>query len=453
MRYPLTDAALTWLEMIFAERFGHVWHLTPMQDSVKLSLEGASGAICFDNFQPTLLEAHSDQSCSWWDGENEGWNSVLKSAIPAPGATLLPFPLIEEIHDQYFIHYDILGLTYWMLARVEEMGRTDLDGHERFPATSSHAFKYGYLDRPIVDQWLDILGQVIQRQWPKIELKRHEFHIQVTHDVDEPSLYAFKPWITVCRMMAGHIFKRRDVKAFFVAPYVKLATRRRLLDCDPYNTFEWLMDVSEANNLKSAFYFICGRTDLEKDGDYELNHPAIRNLLSSIHQRGHEIGLHPSYGSYKNPGALKKEVERLQNICAEQGITQAQWGGRMHYLRWMQPMSMNLLADLGINYDCTLGYADYAGFRCGTCHEYPAFDAEKQKLINLRCRPLISMEGSIISSMYMGYGLSLKAEQEFLNLKKTCSLFKGCFSLLWHNSYLHQKEATSIYKNVLSCKV
>ncbi len=37
------------------------------------------------------------------------------------------------------------------LARVEEIGRTDRDNHERFAATSSHAFKHGYLEPPAVD--------------------------------------------------------------------------------------------------------------------------------------------------------------------------------------------------------------------------------------------------------------------------------------------------------------
>ena len=59
-----------------------------------------------------------------------------------------------------------LGLTYWILARVEEIGRTDLDNRGRIPATASHAFKHGYLDRPVVDEWLHLLGRVIQRQWP-----------------------------------------------------------------------------------------------------------------------------------------------------------------------------------------------------------------------------------------------------------------------------------------------
>ena len=63
-------------------------------------------------------------------------------------------PPIEPRADRHVVHYDIIGLTYWMLARVEEIGRTDLDNHQRFPATSSHAYKYGYIDRPVVDEWL-----------------------------------------------------------------------------------------------------------------------------------------------------------------------------------------------------------------------------------------------------------------------------------------------------------
>ena len=91
----------------------------------------------------------------------------------------------------HIIHFDIIGLTYWMLARIEEIGRTDLDAHQRLLSTSSHAFKKGYLERPIVDEWLHILGQVIQRQWPSLELKKHLFDMKVSHDVDNPSCCGF----------------------------------------------------------------------------------------------------------------------------------------------------------------------------------------------------------------------------------------------------------------------
>jgi len=447
LHYLITDTTLRWLEVIFAERFGHSWHLMRTPEGLRLKLSGAEGAIVFDKLGDGFTQARSDQPCAWWDASSEGWHSVLGCALTAAVVADLPVPLIETRAGEHIIHYDIPGLTYWMLARVEEIGRTDLDNHERFPATSSHAYKQGYLERPVVDEWLHVLGQVIQRQWPGLELKRHEFQIRVSHDVDQPSLYAFKPWKNIARMMAGHILKRGDPKAFITAPYVKIATRNRLIEADPYNTFDWLMDVSEANGLKSAFYFICGRTHPGIDADYEIEHPVMRDLLRRIHKRGHEIGLHPSYNTYRNPTALKCESDRLKRVCADEGFEQDYWGGRMHYLRWVQPTTMRAWDNAGMNYDSTLVYADRAGFRCGTCFEYPMFDAVEQCALRLRQRPLIVMEGSVIDAKYLGLGLGQNAEDKIKTLKEHCRKVNGSFVMLWHNSYLASHRLCSLYKS------
>jgi hypothetical protein len=39
--------------------------------------------------------------------------------------------------------------------------------------------------------------------------------------------------------------------------------------------------------------------------------------------------------------------------------------------------------EAGIDYGSTLSYADHAGFRCGVCYEYPAFDIKKRKQLKL----------------------------------------------------------------------
>ena len=452
LSYPITVAVHRWLQVILAERYGGVWQVSRTAEGLRLCLAGAEGAILFDTLCEGFTQKHSDQPFTRWDAEREGWLSVLGGPLPAPGVADLPSPLIEPRGTALVIHYDILGLTYWMLARVEEIGRTDLDNHQRFPATSSHAFKHGYLDRPVVDEWLHLLGQVIQRQWQRIELKRHEFSIKVSHDVDQPSLYAFKPWNTIMRMMAGHLIERRDVKAFITAPYVKMATRNELIQSDPYNTFDWIMDVTEANNLQSAFYFICGRTCRIRDADYEPEHPIIRKLMCRIHERGHEIGLHPSYGTYQSAEAIKLEAVRLKQLCAEEGIEQDQWGGRMHYLRWEQPTTLRAWADAGMNYDSTLGYADRPGFRCGTCYEYPAFDLFAQQKLLLRVRPLIVMECSVIDEVYSGLGIGAAASQLISKLKAHCKAVEGQFALLWHNSYLESIELRNMYKHTVSAE-
>lgn len=427
--------AYVWLARVLEERFGFNFTLQPQPDNtLRITLGSDSPHLELPLDAATFTSAHSDLPCTEWNAVAEGWQSALDPILLAPGACALPSPLIEPTAHGHRIHYDILGLTYWMLSRQEEVGRTDLDSHGRFPATSSHAYKHGYLERPIVDEWLHILGQVIQRTWLGIALKQHKFSIKVSHDVDSPSLYGFKSWSTIGRMMAGHALKRCDMVAFSVAPWVKLMTKGKLHHADPHNTFDWLMDLSEANNLISAFYFLAGRTS-NMDGDYDLGHSAIRALMRRIHQRGHEIGLHPSYGTYQKSDLVAQEVRRLQKILTEENIQQSAIGGRMHYLRWEQPTTLQAVNDAGMTYDTTLGYADKPGFRCGTCFEYPAFNPQTQQALNIRIRPLVVMECTVIDGVYLGLGCSQAAEDKILELKAKIRVLKGCFTILWHNSY------------------
>jgi len=449
MIYPIKETALRWLELILSERFGHEWRLSHSELGLQLKLNGAEGAIFFDVLCNGFVTADSALKHTCWDASQEGWQSILDSPLPAPGFSELTLPLIVQQDAVTFIHYDIIGLVYWVLARVEEIDRHDLDAHSRFPATSSHAYLNDYLNRPVADEWLNILAQVIQRNWPRITLKKHCFTVSVSHDVDLPSMYAFKPWVTVARMMAGHIIKRRDLKSFVTAPYVKLATRGDLMSEDPYNTFDWLMDLSEENNLQSAFYFICGRSNANYDADYEPDNPIIRKLMRRIHERGHEIGLHPSYNTFQSPQSLKYEADRLKRICAEEGIVQERWGGRMHYLRWRQPMTLRAWAQAGMYYDSTLGYADHPGFRCGTCYEYPAFDPVAGEMLSLRVRPLVIMESSVIDTTYMGLEASEEAKTVMLALMNNCRKVRGVATLLWHNSTFFLPAQRQIYCELL----
>lgn len=445
-----SPAALGWLRTLLQERFGHAFNLQPQPDGGRMAmhLPGYAGCITLALDGSSFTRADSDMPCAQWDADTEGWHAVLPGHLPAPGAAQLPAPLITPTVQGRHIGYDILGLTYWMLTRQEEVGRTDLDRHGRFPAIASHAFKHDYLERPIVDEWLCVLGQVLTRTWPGIPLKQHQFSIKVSHDVDAPSRYGFASAKGLLRAMAGDVLKRGDIKNAFRAPWIRLNTRTALHAGDPFNTFEWIMDLSEQHGLTSAFYFICGRTS-RMDADYEPEHPAIRALMRRIHERGHEIGLHPSYATYQNPALIAREARRLRVILAEENIDQRMLGGRMHYLRWEQPTTLRAWADAYVDYDSTLTYADRPGFRCGTCFEYSAFDPVARSSLALRVRPLVAMECSVIDACYLGLGLGETAIAKFEQLKAACKKVNGCFTLLWHNSRLVSVAEKSSYAKIL----
>lgn len=122
----------------------------------------------------------------------------------------------------------------------------------------------------------------------------------------------------------------------------------------------------------------------------------------------------------------------------------------MHYLRWEPPTTLQAWEDAGMAYDSTLSYADRPGFRCGTCFEYPAFNPSTQQQLQIRIRPLIAMECTIIAERYMGLGYGQAAMDKFAELKDKCRKVNGCFTLLWHNSHFLNKADFEMYEKVLT---
>ncbi len=171
--------------------------------------------------------------------------------------------------------------------------------------------------------------------------------------------------------MLGDVIKRRDPVSAYRGLRMWRRSRDGIAPDDPGNSFDWIMDMSDRHGLTSAFYFICGRTDAARDALYEPEHPAIRGLIRHIHERGHEVGLHPSYGTFLDPAAIAGEASRLRAVCEQEGVQQAIWGGRMHFLRWRTPVTLKGWEMAGFDYDSSLGYADLPGFLAAPASNTP----------------------------------------------------------------------------------
>ncbi|MGL3044487.1 polysaccharide deacetylase family protein, partial [Acinetobacter pecorum] len=223
----------------------------------------------------------------------------------------------------------------------------------------------------------------------------------------------------------------------------KFFNKKNIFKLDPYNTFNWLMEKSEKNNLKSRFYFICGGKT-KFDANYSVNNYVIKKLINQIKRRGHEVGIHPSYGCYLNPEQIQYEVTELKNIIGPEHKI----GARMHYLRFKYPETLIYLDDANVEYDSTLGYAEHIGFRCGTSHEYTPFNPITQQSLSIKVLPLILMEGTLYH--YMNLSLNEKTLNRVLLLKKRCQFFNGNFTILWHNSELRSFKQRKFYESIIS---
>jgi peptidoglycan/xylan/chitin deacetylase (PgdA/CDA1 family) len=346
---------------------------------------------------------------------------------------------------------DIFGSSFFMLTRYEEVVKKDRDAIDRFPLTASLAAQAGFLDRPIVNEYVEILWACLKLICPQLERKQHQFATLVSHDLDEPFLFAGTGIPRLLQRCAGDLFRRKSLAlmASTLSDWMKVTGGD--LTADPYNTFDMIMDISEENNLKSAFYFIADRTAGSIDGLYDLDRPRIRQLMRRIHDRGHEIGLHTSYNTYQDSRQTRREFEILRRACEAEGIEQSAWGGRQHCLRWETPTTFRNWDEAGLDYDSTLTYAEKIGFRTGTCYQYSVFDLVNKKQLKLQERPLCIMDVTVTRSTYMGLNIDSGAALAAMQvIKDRCKLFDGLFTVLWHNTGFVQQNELNLYRQIVS---
>ena len=344
---------------------------------------------------------------------------------------------------------DIFANCFFMLSRMEEAIGGELDAHDRFPASSSIAYKYKFLDRPVVDEYTEMLWNMLVFLDPELQRKTVKPCTFVTCDMDapfDPVRRSLKK--TISSSALGLLAPPRF--STFITIWKNYAYQ--LFGITRYDDFreniDWIMSANEKMGNNVAFYFITKATS-KFDGTVDFSSAEMLELLKDIHSRGHEIGLHPGYDCFDNEEHFKNAAAVLRKGMARAGIEQDKIGGRMHYLRWNIMKTPQLWELEGFQYDSTLGYADQAGFRCGTSKEFTMFDLLNRRPLALKQRPLVNMECTIISPEYENLGYSDRAIRRFLSFKEKSHRYKGIYTILWHNSHMNNIKDKEFYREII----
>lgn len=336
---------------------------------------------------------------------------------------------------------DIFASSFFMLTRWEEYVNKTRDKHDRFPAAESLAYKNNFLDRPVVNEYIEMLKNMLLYLDHDLKFKIYNYQLTLTHDVDSPLKYT--SWKSGLREIVGDVIKRKNIKKAISNTWQKLKAHTKLAK-DPFDTFDYLMDVSEKAGVKSYFFFM-GQGVTKFDNMYYSGDSFTDELVAKIKQRGHHIGIHPSYNAYNYKKQFTKEkLELEKNLDAP--IT----FGREHFLRFEVPTTWQIWEDNGMEWDSTCSYADKEGFRCGVCYEYSVFNVLTREKLNLKEKPLIVMEGSFAT--YQPDIEPEVMEEKIKLLMQKVKKYDGEFVFLWHNSSFNTpmwKRYEKIYKEVL----
>lgn len=342
---------------------------------------------------------------------------------------------------------DVFGSALFMLTRYEELVRSERDSYDRFTAEMSLAGRQGFLERPIVNEYVELLWWLLKQQWPRLERRKRQYRCLLSCDVDNFAILGASPWRAL-RTIAGRFIRAKNFQRGANAAKQFFRGWQGMAGCDPLDNFDFMMEQAETHGLRFSFNLIAGHTDKTKDGIYSVRRRGIQRLMRRIHVRGHELGFHGSFHTHRYPERIRREFGQLHAAAATAGVEQNSWGGRQHYLRWHAPTTWQAYADAGLRYDSTVGFADRAGFRSGTCYEHTVFNLKARRSLPITERPLVAMERTLMAPEYMALSPAAAVEKVG-RLADRCRHFNGDFTLLWHNCQTQSYELRQAFVTAL----
>lgn len=352
-------------------------------------------------------------------------------------------PKEEWAGETWVVHADIIASAYFLITRYEEMLKRNIrDAHGRFPGKESLPYRAGFLHRPVVDEYRRLLRRWLRQARARIpDIQKEIRKVYLTHDVDQPFLY--RSWKgTVRSLLHG-----RGIGASFKNKWGPA-------DRDPYYTFPWifrqnsiLQDTLGKKNCESVLFFKAGGHMRQDKPRYLLGGADMQKLIKDALTHGVRIGLHTSYQAGKQPSHISKEKKELE---AHTGKTIG-WN-RHHFLACREPEDLDLLEAAGFTDDFTMGYADVAGFRLGTCRPVRWINPVTRRLSALTLHPLMIMDCTLDEEKYMGLD-EREAYAYCTALIEQIRQVGGELVLLWHNTSFREPAVNyhrTLYSHLLN---
>lgn len=236
---------------------------------------------------------------------------------------------------------------------------------------------------------------------------QHKFAATITHDVD----FLFPSWKYL-------LYKGLTDKNFFFS--ILKARKRTFL-----HTLSQIIKLEESLEGKSTFYFLVGADLFEKPScSFEQITKKLEEIVTLLSDNGFEIGLHTSYYKNSHLNLILDEKNMLEKL-----VNHRVRGVRIHYLRFREPETWQVLCKAGFDYDTTYAFPDTVGFRNGLCHPFRPFDLQKQENIQIWEVPLIFSDSAVMNYLKLS---PREAWEVFVDLLRKIKETHGVLNMLLH---------------------
>lgn len=329
--------------------------------------------------------------------------------------------------------FDIFAASFFLLARLEELGQVPRDEHGRPRTGSLFLTRMGWLERPLVDEWGLLLAETWARKDPTVQFPARRYRHLVTMDVDNGFKYLGREgWRTLGAAARDLFSGRPDLVAERI---LTLAGRQP----DPYDVYEELRAGTREGVDRVIVNFLVAPRG-PKDHAVGLRSELMRRRIQEVGQWA-KVGIHPSYDSSDQRGKTGSEMTALSKVL-DRSITCS----RQHFLRMKLPDTCRELEALGIVEEHSMGFADALGFRAGTCTPFSYYDALAECETKLVIVPFAVMDSA------MAYKLNWTPEEAVLRattMIETVRRVGGTFSAVWHERFLSDHGAEKGWRQAI----
>lgn len=400
---PFTSKRLLYvLDWVFKSRLGIDYILTHTQpgDSDFYISYGAvaNGGICIPSYgllQQTGIKLH--------DIKTGDWNSIPTIyAFSEPG---------------YHLPFDFFSAIFFLLSRYEEYYPYTADKHGRYPAKDSILCINSWLERPLVDEWVEAFRVLLEKKGNAV-IAPKQFSFLPTYDIDIAWSYKNKGFIRSIGAAAKDLLHGNLTTV--IDRIAVLSGSKK----DPYYSFDSISALHKKYKYSPVYFVLAANQTGPFDKNISPANPGMQKLIRFFSHDG-VLGIHPSYEMNNTDSLLSNEKNTLEKISGIK-ITQS----RQHYIRLWLPQTYRQLVHAGITDDYSMGYGTHIGFRAGTGNIFRWYDIEKEEPAALHIHPFCFMDSTA------HYEMNLSAPEAFERLGKMAALLKKAHSPLttvFHN--------------------
>ncbi len=320
--------------------------------------------------------------------------------------------------------FDPFCSAFYLVSRYEEYLPHIRDSLDRFDAHCSLAWEHGFLEIPVVNHWMKMVGDLLVKKHSEIVPKKTTYKFTPTIDIDNAYAYRLKG---VMRSTGGYgrALMNLDFNDF------KMRTRVlfRMMK-DPYDTYDYQLAIQKKYNFKPIYFFLLGDYGIN-DKNISPQNRRFQELIRSLADYA-EVGIHPSFGSNTDVTKLAVEIGRLKNIV-HGDVTKS----RQHFLMLKFPETYRNLIERDITDDYSMGFANECGFRASICTPFNFYDLDLEAETSLRIHPFAVMDATL--NLYM----KLSVDDAIVRVKKLieeCRRVNGEMMILWHNETLSEDK-------------